>query len=64
MTELAPKVVQVTGRDVEAAARRLAPHMSPTPLVYSPALSDLLGAEIWLKLETASEIASFKLRGR
>lgn len=63
MTELAPKVVQVTGRDVEAAARRLAPHMSPTPLVYSPALSDLLGAEIWLKLETASEIASFKLRG-
>lgn len=63
MAELAPKVVQVTGRDVEAAARRLAPHMSPTPLVYSPALSDLLGAEIWLKLETASEIASFKLRG-
>jgi len=59
----ASAVRKVTGTEVEAAARRLARHISPTPLVPSPALSDLLGAEIWLKLESASEIASFKLRG-
>jgi threonine dehydratase len=53
----------LTGADVEAAARRLAPHMAPTPLIHSLALSDMLQAEVWLKLETASEIASFKLRG-
>ncbi len=58
-----PTTIQLTGREIEAAARRLAPHMTPTPLVFSPALSDLLGADVWLKLETASEIASFKLRG-
>lgn len=53
----------MTAGAVGAAARRLAPHLSPTPLVPSPALSDLLAAEVWLKLETASEIACFKLRG-
>ena len=63
MSEKASGVREVTGADVESAARRLAPHMSPTPLIFSAALSDLLGAEVWLKLETASEIASFKLRG-
>jgi threonine dehydratase len=63
MTGDANGVRTVTGADVEAAARRLSRHMSPTPLVPSPALSDLLGAEVWLKLESASEIASFKLRG-
>ena len=51
-------------QDVDAAAGRLAPYMSQTPLIFSAALSDLLGAEVWLKLETASEIACFKLRGR
>jgi threonine dehydratase len=56
-------VRKVTGAAIEAAARRLAGHMVATPLVASPALSDLLKAEIWLKLESASEIASFKLRG-
>ena len=53
----------VTASAVETAAERLAAHMAPTPLVLSPALSDLLAAEVWLKLETASEIACFKLRG-
>ncbi|MBM3549903.1 MAG: pyridoxal-phosphate dependent enzyme [Alphaproteobacteria bacterium] len=56
-------VRRVTGAEVEAAARRLSGHMTATPLIASPALSDLLGADVWLKLESASEIASFKLRG-
>lgn len=59
----AERIRAITRAEVEAAARRLAPHLRPTPLAASPALSDLLDAEIWLKLETASEIACFKLRG-
>jgi threonine dehydratase len=53
----------VTANEVWAAARRIHQHLRPTPLVCSPGLSELLGADVWLKLETASEIACFKLRG-
>lgn len=50
--------------DILAAAGRLAPHLGqPTPLFRSAALSELLDADIWLKVETAGPIASFKLRG-
>jgi threonine dehydratase len=63
MTDAPTQARSVSAAEVEAAARRLAPHLAPTPLVPSPGLSDLLGAEVWLKLETASEIACFKLRG-
>lgn len=45
------------------AQARLAAHLQPTPLTYSTGLSDLLGAEVWLKVETISPIASFKARG-
>lgn len=34
-----------------------------TPLVRSPSLSALTGAEVYLKLETAQETGAFKLRG-
>lgn len=41
--------------------------MSPlhhrTPLLHSLALSERLGAEVWLKLESAQPTASFKARG-
>lgn len=45
------------------ARGRLSPHLQPTPLTYSTGLSDLLDAEVWLKVETISPIASFKARG-
>ncbi|MEI7864746.1 MAG: pyridoxal-phosphate dependent enzyme [Chthoniobacterales bacterium] len=48
---------------IEAAAARLAQYLAPTPLVQSPALSDALGAEVSIKVETMSPVASFKLRG-
>jgi threonine dehydratase len=48
---------------VRQAAERLKPHMIPTPLIPSAPLSQAFGAEIWLKVETVTPIASFKLRG-
>jgi threonine dehydratase len=48
---------------VLAAVRRLRPHVPPTPLYRSESLSRGLDADVWLKVETATPIASFKLRG-
>ncbi len=49
---------------VREAAARLKPHVVlPTPLVRSEILSAALGAEILLKIETVSPVASFKHRG-
>ena len=50
--------------DVRHAADNIAPYLSlPTPLVYSPGLSELLDAHVSLKLETATPISVFKVRG-
>ncbi len=48
---------------IVSAAERLRDYLRPTPTVESPALSDLLGATVYLKLEFVSPIASFKARG-
>ncbi len=48
---------------IRRAAHDLAMHFPPTPLVRSEILSRALEGDVWLKLETASPIASFKLRG-
>src|SRR5262245_60773074 len=47
-------------REAWAAIR---PHVPATPLLRSDLLSRACGAELWLKHETATPIASFKLRG-
>lgn len=53
-----------TQAEIRAAADRLSPYLGwPTPLFHFAALSELLGADIWLKVETTGPIASFKLRG-
>jgi threonine dehydratase len=53
-----------TLEDVRAAARAIAPQLSlPTPLVYSPALSEQLDAHVSLKLEFATPTGAFKVRG-
>ena len=50
--------------DVRRAAATIAAHVPlPTPLVYSPGLSERLEAHVSLKLETANPISVFKLRG-
>ena len=52
-----------TPSGVEAALENIRPYISETPLVRSEILSRGLGADVWLKNETVSPIASFKLRG-
>jgi len=53
----------VTIADVRAAAARIAPHVVRTPLVESPAIGRVCGADVWLKLECRQVTGSFKPRG-
>ncbi len=48
---------------IEEAEGRIRPHLPETPLLRSEILSRAMSADVWLKLETVSPIASFKLRG-
>jgi threonine dehydratase len=50
-------------REIEAAAGRIAPHVLNTPLLPSPYLNEISGAEVWLKLESEQYTGSFKARG-
>ena len=52
-----------TAADIAAAARRIAGIAWHTPLLRSAWLSDLTGADVWLKLELAQQTGSFKIRG-
>ena len=45
------------------AAETIRPYLAQTPLLRSELLSAKLEADVWLKLETATPIASFKIRG-
>ena len=49
--------------DVRAARQRIAPLVRPSPTLYSAPLSDVLGVEMWLKLENLRPPGSFKVRG-
>lgn len=49
--------------EIEAAAVRLRDRVIRTPLVRSDWLSDLTGADVWLKLENLQREGSFKTRG-
>lgn len=48
---------------IEDALGNIRPHIPATPLVRSEIFSRALGADVWLKNETTTPIASFKLRG-
>ena len=50
-------------RGIEAAEELVRPFMPETPLVRSELLTRALEADVWLKNETVSPIASFKWRG-
>ncbi|MGD0299110.1 MAG: pyridoxal-phosphate dependent enzyme, partial [Bryobacteraceae bacterium] len=49
--------------DIQSARQRIQGRVKRTPLVTSQALSDRLGAKVYLKLELFQKTGSFKVRG-
>jgi threonine dehydratase len=52
-----------TLQDVYRARQIVYRYLAPTPLLRSAAMSEALGCEIYLKLETATPVGAFKVRG-
>lgn len=50
-------------KDIEAAAKVIEGHVVNTPCLHSRTLSDITGAQVWLKFENLQFTASFKERG-
>lgn len=55
--------VKITIEDVRTARRLLEPVINATPLEFSRALSDRVGADCYLKCENLQRAGSFKIRG-
>ncbi len=55
--------MSVTLDDIRAAAGRLHGHIERTPCRYSRTLSQIAGAEVWVKFENLQFTAAFKERG-
>jgi threonine dehydratase len=53
----------LTAADVDAAANRIAGVVAPTPLQYSDRLSEVTGANVYLKREDLQSVRSYKIRG-
>ena len=53
----------VTLQDVQAAAKVIAGQVVDTPCLHSRTLSEITGAEVYLKFENHQFTASFKERG-
>jgi threonine dehydratase len=53
----------VTIDDIHLARRDIARFIHKTPLIHSNSLSNLSGAEVYLKLENLQKTGSFKVRG-
>ena len=53
----------LTLADIEAAARRIEGAVRRTPTILSRALSDRLGATVYVKLENLQHVGAFKERG-
>jgi len=50
-------------QSVKAAANRISEHVRRTPFERSVMMSELTGADVWLKLESQQYTGSFKFRG-
>ncbi len=50
-------------QDLENAAEIVYRHISPTPQICWPLLSERLGSEVWVKHENHTPIGAFKIRG-
>jgi threonine dehydratase len=55
--------VSITLADIEAARRTIAGHVLRTPMLPAPRLSELTGAEVFVKYENLQVTNSFKERG-
>ncbi len=53
----------ITAEDIRAAGRTIAGEVIRTPLVAAPRLGEILGCELYLKLENQQYTGSFKDRG-
>ncbi len=53
----------VTARDIEAARDTLRGHVVRTPMLFSAKLSEITGAQLYVKLESMQVTSSFKDRG-
>lgn len=53
----------VTFADIQAAAAAIKGHVERTPLRHSKTLSDITGAQVWVKFENFQFTAAFKERG-
>jgi threonine dehydratase len=60
MTAAAPPV---SLKDIQAAAEAIKGQVERTPLRYSRTLSEITGADVWIKFENLQFTASFKERG-
>src|SRR5579859_2743528 len=49
--------------EVLDAAKRIRPHLQPTPLRHYASLSQLVGAEVYVKHENHNPTGAFKVRG-
>jgi len=52
-----------TLNDVFRASKHVYRHLKPTPLYHYAGLSELVGAEIWVKHENHQPVGAFKIRG-
>lgn len=59
----AADTLPVTMADIEAAAKAIEGQIEHTPLRYSRTLSEITGAQVWIKFENLQFTASFKERG-
>jgi threonine dehydratase len=53
----------LSAADIDSAAKRIAPVITPTPLQLSDRLSAITGAQVYLKREDLQVVRSYKLRG-
>lgn len=63
MPNATESIVDRVARESREAARRIADFVRRTPLIYSEAFSEELGAKVYFKLENRQTTGSFKLRG-
>lgn len=60
---VADSVESPTLADVQAAARRIAPHAHRTPVMRCTAIDEMLGASLHFKCENLQKVGAFKFRG-
>jgi threonine dehydratase len=55
--------LEISLADIRQAHAEIKKYLPPTPLVFNSWLSEALGCELYLKLESMQPIGSFKIRG-